>query len=837
MSLTAKQKHDLKKFVKELDSHRAMHTELITVYIPAGYEITKIIQHLGQEQGTASNIKSASTRKNVISALERMIQHLKLFRQTPEHGLAVFSGNIARPGQIDLRVWSIEPPIPLQTRIYRCDKTFQLDLLRDMLESREMYGLVVMDRREGVVAVLKGKSIIPLAKYTSNVPGKTRAGGQCLLPGTLIVGAEGNIFPISKAPGSVKSVRDGRVEDSPVTDMWDTEKSIVYRIVTKYPRIEIESSKEHVFFVATSEGIKEKPAEELSAGDFLVMPERISVEGSRQALHPSRFYNSFIISQEGSACVKKERIARRLRQKDLAKAMGVSQTAVSKYELGLRNIGRDQLAGLCNALGFSLEEFISNYTRPFSRISYVLPEFLDESFAHFLGYLSGEGSIEKDRITFFEQSGQVAGDLQAKFDSLLNMRASYRFRKDKNYHQLRYSSRPLVRLISSLFPEANQGLKSSIPAKILESPGSVLAAFFKGLFDAEGYAANSGVSLGMNNRLMVQQIQMSLLRFGIIASFIEYDNRRNPYSSNHRYSVVISERQSLQEFQRLIGFTSLRKSLAVEDTIQLKTIKSSVRQIITAGSEVRKIIEAAGFRKQAFTRVSGFFRNNSNILLPVKIASITVRSEKVRMVDISVKNQNFIACGLLVHNSSQRFERLREGAAKEFFTRLGEHVKDEFFGKPGLKGLLVGGPGTTKHEFVEGQFLPTDLKNRVIAIRDLSYTDEFGLQELVDKSQDVLAAEEVVHEKKLMTRFFELLSTRQGMVSYGEAEVMRLLESGVVDILLLSEDLSDEKIAGFEDVAGKFGSKVEIISTETREGAQLRDFGMVAAILRYEVGQ
>ncbi len=370
----------------------------------------------------------------------------------------------------------------------------------------------------------------------------------------------------------------------------------------------------------------------------------------------------------------------------------------------------------------------------------------------------------------------------------------------------------------------------------------------------------------MNNRLMVQQIQMSLLRFGIIASFIEYDNRRNPYSSNHRYSVVISERQSLQEFQRLIGFTSLRKSLAVEDTIQLKTIKSSVRQIITAGSEVRKIIEAAGFRKQAFTRVSGFFRNNrmmgkaafqksivgfakdaalrselekihSNILLPVKIASITVRSEKVRMVDISVKNQNFIAGGLLVHNSSQRFERLREGAAKEFFTRLGEHVKDEFFGKPELKGLLVGGPGTTKHEFVEGQFLPTDLKNRVIAIRDLSYTDEFGLQELVDKSQDVLAAEEVVHEKKLMTRFFELLSTRQGMVSYGEAEVMRLLESGVVDILLLSEDLSDEKIAGFEDVAGKFGSKVEIISTETREGAQLRDFGMVAAILRYEVGQ
>ena len=132
-----------------------------------------------QEQGTASNIKSASTRKNVIDALEKMISHLRIFKKTPEHGLAVFSGNVAeREGQQDFKVWSIEPPVPLKTRIYRCDKHFQLDLLRDMLETKEVYGLVVMDRREGNLAYLKGKTIIPLTNTTSNVPGKSRAGGQ-----------------------------------------------------------------------------------------------------------------------------------------------------------------------------------------------------------------------------------------------------------------------------------------------------------------------------------------------------------------------------------------------------------------------------------------------------------------------------------------------------------------------------------------------------------------------------------------------------------------------------------------------------------------------------------
>jgi len=73
MTLTEKQKHDLKKFVKELELYRGRHTELVSVYIPKGYDIIKIIQHLDQEKGTASNIKSASTRKNVITALEKMV--------------------------------------------------------------------------------------------------------------------------------------------------------------------------------------------------------------------------------------------------------------------------------------------------------------------------------------------------------------------------------------------------------------------------------------------------------------------------------------------------------------------------------------------------------------------------------------------------------------------------------------------------------------------------------------------------------------------------------------------------------------------------------------------
>jgi len=179
MSLTAQEKLHLKKLVHELKDKRAAHTEFVSVYVPQEYDLNKIINHLAEEQGTASNIKSATTRKNVQTALEKMIQHLRNFKKTPPHGLAVFAGNIAATeGKQDFRVWSIEPPMPLNTRIYRCDKVFVIDILEDMLVEHNVYGLVVMDRRDATLAILRGKTIVPLQHTHSEVPGKFKAGGQ-----------------------------------------------------------------------------------------------------------------------------------------------------------------------------------------------------------------------------------------------------------------------------------------------------------------------------------------------------------------------------------------------------------------------------------------------------------------------------------------------------------------------------------------------------------------------------------------------------------------------------------------------------------------------------------
>lgn len=169
----------LKKLIRELEKIRGRHTELVSVYVPSGYSITDITNQIFQEKGTASNIKSKSTRKNVMTALEKILQHLRLFKQTPPNGLVIFCGNISLvEGKDDIRLWSFEPPAKLTTKMYWCDQVFVLEPLKNFVKEREVYGLIVLDAKEANIGVLMGKSVQPMKRLESTVPSKTVKGGM-----------------------------------------------------------------------------------------------------------------------------------------------------------------------------------------------------------------------------------------------------------------------------------------------------------------------------------------------------------------------------------------------------------------------------------------------------------------------------------------------------------------------------------------------------------------------------------------------------------------------------------------------------------------------------------
>jgi len=158
------------------------HTELITLYVPPGKQISDAINLLREEYGTASNIKSNVTRKNVLDALVRVQQRLKLFKDPGEKGIVIFAGALPQegggPGTERMETYVITPPEPIKIYLYRCDSRFHTEHLQEMLREKETYGILLIDASDATIATLQGKRLNIVRQMYSGVTGKTRAGGQ-----------------------------------------------------------------------------------------------------------------------------------------------------------------------------------------------------------------------------------------------------------------------------------------------------------------------------------------------------------------------------------------------------------------------------------------------------------------------------------------------------------------------------------------------------------------------------------------------------------------------------------------------------------------------------------
>ncbi|MEW6748307.1 MAG: peptide chain release factor aRF-1 [Candidatus Micrarchaeota archaeon] len=171
--------YHLKRQLRQLEGYRGSGTELISVYVPSGSPIHEMGNKLREEMSQASNIKSKSTKLNVLGALERILNHFKLYKKAPANGIAVFAGNISdNPAKTDIELFAIEPPEPLNIGAYRCDSRFFLDPLRDMLGATDTYGVVVLDGREATLAIVKGTNIRVVHRLNSTAHAKIRKGGQ-----------------------------------------------------------------------------------------------------------------------------------------------------------------------------------------------------------------------------------------------------------------------------------------------------------------------------------------------------------------------------------------------------------------------------------------------------------------------------------------------------------------------------------------------------------------------------------------------------------------------------------------------------------------------------------
>ncbi len=177
--MSAMDRYKFRRALEEIDQATGRGTELVTVYVPPDRPIFDVTNYLRAEYSQSSNIKSASTRKHVMQAIESSMQRLKSYKMPPPNGLVVFTGHKQiGADQTQMVAFVLEPPEPVPSFLYRCDSKFYTGPLHEMLAEKDLYGLLVIDWSEATLGLLRGKRIEVIKNLQSQVPSKHRMGGQ-----------------------------------------------------------------------------------------------------------------------------------------------------------------------------------------------------------------------------------------------------------------------------------------------------------------------------------------------------------------------------------------------------------------------------------------------------------------------------------------------------------------------------------------------------------------------------------------------------------------------------------------------------------------------------------
>ena len=234
--------------------------------------------------------------------------------------------------------------------------------------------------------------------------------------------------------------------------------------------------------------------------------------------------------------------------------------------------------------------------------------------------------------------------------------------------------------------------------------------------------------------------------------------------------------------------------------------------------------------------------------------------------------------------SARRFERLRDNELNEYYHRVADYGQKIFIDEYNVKGIIVGGPGPTKDGFLKEEYLDYRLQNNVIAVLDSSYSGSEGVREIIDKvnEQGIMADYRLMEEKKIVKNFIREVYTGKGLGIYGIFDVINAVKNGYVDLVLVTDDITylrleikcnkcthvQEKfidrnelmstkqelisnpcpncgsqdlesieqdiIEYLEELSLMAGTRLEVISGKTEEGAQLASLGKIGAILRFK---
>ncbi len=218
-----------------------------------------------------------------------------------------------------------------------------------------------------------------------------------------------------------------------------------------------------------------------------------------------------------------------------------------------------------------------------------LPDSWTDEFAHFLGWIIGDGSTSGSVVATIYGSAEDREEILPRHAALaewINDGRPLKVSEQPNgTAQLRISRRMFKRFIEALGVRSVRGPEKEVPWAIEQAPSEAVGAFLRGLFDADGCvyvnrSKGSYVGLGSSSRSLLLGVQQLLSTFGIHSHVYQVREPQTEgsfsYTSREGKTVLYGHKasfdlrvtsESVLAFAKHVGFSLSRKAALLRELL------------------------------------------------------------------------------------------------------------------------------------------------------------------------------------------------------------------------------------------------------------------------------
>lgn len=200
------------------------------------------------------------------------------------------------------------------------------------------------------------------------------------------------------------------------------------------------------------------------------------------------------------------------------------------------------------------------------------PKYLNESWGELLGLLVGDGHWTDDRsvsITVGEKAFEEY--LMSTFRDLFGKVSYYPDKRRTDVGRVSAYGKEVRNFLDNLGWVVNcTTTNKKIPHTIMKSPKSVVCAFLSGLFETDGSAYKTSITLSTASFELARETQLLLLNLGITSN-LSKSNRED----RTEYRIRLKGSKSKRLFAQHIGFISDRKKKCLEEVLSSVSYRGS----------------------------------------------------------------------------------------------------------------------------------------------------------------------------------------------------------------------------------------------------------------------